>query len=293
MKRLAMLLPISAGILFGCVGLIVRSLRAVGMNNISIIFIRMIFATIMLLAFILLKDRSLLRVHRGAARWVVACAVFGMFINCVSFNVSSTELSLSFAAVMLCMAPVYTVFISRALFGESITAKKLLCMAVAVLGCIFVSGAVGTAVSFSTLGIFCGVISGITYGLIGIFSKGAILRGTNSLTVTFYCLVIITILSAPFADYATIAAYMCGGPANICMLLAQALFIAVLPYVFLTTAAKYLEPGMITILASSEPVAAMIVGFIIYREIPTTNMVAGVFMTVAALALLCTKASEA
>ncbi len=292
MKRFAMLLPVTAGILFGVVGLFVRSLTAAGLDNISIVFIRMIFAVFMLLAFILIKDPSLLRLQKKNIRWVVLCAVFGMFITNITFNISSTELSLSLAAVLLCLAPIYTVIISRILFHESITAKKIVCMAFAILGCVFVSGLIGSVVAFSLWGILCGIISGVSYGMISIFSKFAISNGAKSFTVSFYCLVILTILSAPFADYAAISQYVAASPSHIVILLLHSLLIAVLPYIFLTVATSYIEPGMITILASSEPAAAMVVGIIFYQEIPTVIMVAGLFITVIALILLCTKASE-
>ncbi len=293
MKRFTLLLPVLAGILFGIVGLFVRSLTAAGLSNLSIVFVRMVLAVFMLLAFILIKDPSLLRLEKKAVKWVILCAVFGMFVTNLTFNVSSTRLSLSLAAVLLCLAPVYTVFISRILFHESITAKKIICMAFAILGCILVSGLIGSSITLSVPGILCGIISGVSYGLISIFSKFAIQNGTRSFTVTFYCLVILTIISAPFADYGQIGQYIAGSPAHVGFLLLHSLLIAVLPYIFLTTAANHIDPGMITILASSEPVAAMIVGILFYREIPTVLMVIGLFVTVIALILLCTRASDA
>ncbi len=293
MKRFALLLPVVAGILFGVVGLFVRSLTSAGLNNISIVFVRMVFAVVMLFLFIVIKDRSLLRLEMKNLKWVLLCAVFGMFITNVTFNVSSTSLSLSFAAVLLCLAPVYTVFISRILFHESINVKKIVCMFFAILGCVFVSGLIGTSVAFSAVGILCGIISGVSYGLISVFSKLAIQNGTKSFTVTFYCLIILTVITAPFADYAAIGQYIGSASINICILLLHSLLIAVLPYIFLTASTSYIDPGMITILASSEPLAAMIVGIIFYQEIPTALMVAGLFITVIALIFLCTKASAA
>ena len=52
-------------------------------------------------------------------------------------------------------------------------------------------------------------------------------------------------------------------------LLLHSLLTSVLPYICFTVALNYVEAGKVAILASGEPIAAMLFGIFFYQEIPT------------------------
>ena len=66
----------------------------------------------------------------------------------------------------------------------------------------------------------------------------------------------------------------------------HSLFASVLPYVLYTLSLNYMETGKASILASAEPVAAMLFGLFFFSEIPTPLSLAGLALTITALALL-------
>lgn len=290
MKRMALILPILAGIMFGSVGIFVRKLTYAGFTNTTVIFSRALPAVIIMLVFILIKDRSLFKMERKNIKWLVCCAVIGMLGTNMTFNISSTNLSLAFAAVLAGIAPVYALIISSFVFHEKITRRKVICIAMSIIGCVLVSGVIGTQLTLSAIGLTAGIISGLTYGLYSIFSKIGTDGGLNSFTIIFYSLLIITIVLIPFTDYDVILAFIKDAPAsNLTFMFAHTMFVGVLPYLLISLALEYIEPGLVTILATCEPVAAMLFGVILFSEIPTVFSIIGLCLTVTALALISVK----
>ena len=69
-------------------------------------------------------------------------------------------------------------------------------------------------------------------------------------------------------------------------LLLHSLLTSVLPYICFTVALNYVEAGKVAILASGEPIAAMLFGIFFYQEIPTILSLIGLFTVLLALGLL-------
>ena len=286
--KIAYALPIIAGILFGSVGVFVRILYGNGFDNPTVLFARAVLAAAVLFVYILIKNPKLLKIGMKDVPWILGCGIPSMLTTNFCFNISSTNLSLAFAAVLLSIAPVYTLVISRIVFKNRITPVKIICVAMTIAGCILVSGVIGSKVCLSLAGIVAGIISGISYGLYSIFSKKGTEGGLNALTITFYCMVIMAVSTAPFTGFHALAGYVCEAPlTHMMFLVLHALCIGVFPYLLLTLSVKHLSPGTVTILASCEPVAAMIFGVIFFSEVPTILALIGLAVTVVALGLLC------
>ena len=73
---------------------------------------------------------------------------------------------------------------------------------------------------------------------------------------------------------------------NTGFLLLHSLCAYVMPYILYTVSLSHIEAGKASILASGEPVAAMVFGLFFYDEIPTALSVLGLVLTIAALTLL-------
>jgi len=70
------------------------------------------------------------------------------------------------------------------------------------------------------------------------------------------------------------------------LLLAHSLFTSFLPYILYTYSLKFLDTGKAAILSSVEPVAAAVLGVIIYTEIPSLMTLAGMALVLVAVVLL-------
>jgi drug/metabolite transporter (DMT)-like permease len=228
--------------------------------------------------------------------WVFAAAsLIGTLGLNICYNISINTLTLSFAAVLLGLSPVFVVLMAAPLFKEKITVRKAICTAAAVAGCVMVSGLFdsGTVITWSLPGILIGVLSGFFYALYSIFSRIAMDRGYHPLTVTFYSFLMLTVVLIPFTDWNVIGEIMTTDPLkNNTIMITHSLCVTILPYVFYNLALKYMETGMVSVLASAEPVAAMVFGAIIYSEMPSAVSLCGLILVLAALAVLSLSPAE-
>ena len=111
-----------------------------GLNNITVFFSRVLIASIILFFFLLIYNRSLLKIRlKDIWIFILTGGVGSLGLN-ICYNESILNLSLSLAAVLLSLMPVYVVIIAAIFFKEKITFKKIICMILAIAGCVLVSG---------------------------------------------------------------------------------------------------------------------------------------------------------
>ena len=291
-NKISTLLPIIAGALWGSVGVFVRGFTNGNIDNVSILVMRVLFAAIMMFVFIAIKDKSLLKINLKEV-WVFACGgIVAMFGMNFCYNNAINSLSLSLAGVLLALSPVFVMFLAAILFKEKITARSIVCMIFALIGCTMASGVIGGGeIAFSTSGILFGIAAAFFYGLTSIFSKIAMEKGYHALTMTFYSMLILAIVLLPFADWKLVGEYVMVSPANnIIFILMHSLCTAVLPYLLYNLALSNVDASLASILvAGAEPSAVMIFGIIFFAEMPSVVSILGLVVTIVALTILVIK----
>ena len=296
MKRFALMVPIAAGIMFGTVGIFVRELTGFGMSNSTILFVRALFAAVMLLVFLLIYNRNLLKIKMKEFPLFLGTGILGMMGLNLCYNNAINSLSLSLSAVLLSSAPVFVVVIAAIIFKEKVTSRKIICIIMVIVGCVFASGLleVQTGLAVSAKGIMFGVAAAFFYAMYSIFSRLATDREYHTYTVIFYSVLLIAIVLLPIADVGVVTDFVSDDPIkNLLFLCMHGLVTSVLPYMFITLALLHVEAGRVSILASGgEPAAAVIFGILFYGEVPTILMFVGLTITIVALALLCVDKSE-
>lgn len=289
MKQLLYLMPIVSGAMWGSAGIFVRKLTALGMNSYTVVSVRVVLAVIILAVWLGIYDKNLLKIKLKDLWIFVAGGVVGMFGLNICYNSAISELSLSLAAVLLSLSPVFVLFMAAILFKEKITSKKVICMTIAIAGCVLASGVLESAstMRWSVKGIIVGTIGAFFYGLYGIISKTAMERGYHAFTTTFYCLFMVMLVVIPLTNWKLVTDVVIANPFKMSVFLViHSLCTSVLPYILYTFSIRYIDAGMASILASGEPVAAMIFGVIFFSEIPTFLSVVGIVLVIVALALL-------
>ena len=291
MKKIAVLFPIISGGLWGSAGIFIRKLSDFGLNSYTIISSRVLIALIILFIGILILDKSLLKIKLKDAWVFMASGILGMLGLNFCYNESVNHLSLSLAAVLLSLSPIFVIFIAAILFKEKITLRKISCMLLAILGCILASGLLenNTGMKLSAIGILIGLLSAFFYALYSVVSKIAMGKGYEALTITFYSLLTLEIVLLPFTDWNILKDFVISSPVNnsIFMLL-HSVFTSVLPYVLYTVSLSYIEAGKTSILAAGgEPISAMLLGMLFFSEVPTILSLIGLILTIVALSLLC------
>ena len=289
MKKLAWTFPVLAGILWGSVGVFIRALSGYGMNTFTIVESRTIAAVVLMLISIGIVDKTQLKIRLKDLWIFVLASWLGMLGVNLTYNEAVNYVHLSLAAVLLSLSPIYVLIMARIFFKEKITMRKAGCAVLAILGCSMASGLLESlgGMKLSPYGILLAFASGVFYAMYSMFTKIAMKRGYSGLTITFYCMVVISVALMPFTDWGILGRYVSEAPAgNSLFLILHAVFAAVLPYTMYTIGFQYMDAGKVSILAAGEPVAAMVFGIFCFNEIPTPIEFAGLFLTVAAIIFL-------
>lgn len=290
MKRLGLFLPVAAGVMWGSVGIFVRKLTDFGMDGVTVLESKMSATAIILFISIFIYKREWLRISLKDI-WLFVCSgLAGMMLLNLCYNEAVTRLTLSFAAVLLSLSPIFVMLMAAAVFRERVTRRKILCTLMAILGCFLVSGVLETDGGRVTLpGIVIGLLAALFYALYSIFSKAAMKKGYNVFTITCYSSMVVALVLIPAADWEIIGAFSMEAPSyNVTLMIMHALFTAILPYVFYTAAFTYTDTGKASILAAGgEPAAAMVFGLLFFGERPTVLSCIGLVVTIVALAFIC------
>lgn len=293
--KLAWSLPILAGVGWGIVGVFIRILTEEGLDNITIIVVRnlvgMLLAGIWLVGF----RREELRIDPRDIPIIVLSTVAGSVLLMLAYNIAVVELSLSLAAVLLSTAPVFVLLVSAVLFKERITLRKVLCMIGALAGCVMLSGVLETAgLSWSGIGLLMGVLSMVFNGTWILLSKVVADKGYSSFTICFYSFLFAVIMLGAFADWGAVGNYIAAKPLEACAaLLGQSLCTSLLPSIAYIVGLRYLDAGKTAILeGGAEPAGALLMGIVLYSEIPTPLGTAGMILTVIALGVLAGESKD-
>ena len=282
-----LLLPILSGVMWGAAGVFVRTLSDYGMDSATIVFSRVSLATLMMLALILVADRRWLRFERQDLWLFIACAVAMLALNAF-YTVSVDAVTLSLAAVLLSLSPVFMLAMAAVLFKERVTARKVVCMFASIVGCVLVSGLVEGGSSLSVSGVTAGLAAAFFYALYGILSKRSAAKGYSTYTTLFYCLLISTLILIPFSDIGAVTGFASEGAWEVGYLILHAAVASFLPYILYTTSMARMEGGTASILAAAgEPTAAAVFGAMIYTEIPSPLMLLGMVLAIGSMALMC------
>ena len=290
MKNAMFIMPLIAGALWGSVGIFVRKLTAFGMDSYTILSTRVLLAAFMMLVGMAAFSRKSLRIKLKDLPLFAGSGIIAMLGLNYCYTLSINMLSISLAAVLLSLSPIFVMLISAILFKEKITKKKVLCTFIALCGCFLVSGIVeGGGLKWSIAGILIGLLSAVFYALYSIFSKLCMERGYNVFTITFYSMLLMALVLIPFTDWGTALRFAEEAPVpNTIFMILHSLCSNVLPYIIYTWSLKYVDTGKAAILtAGGEPAAAMIFGIVFFGEIPGIIGFSGLIITIIGISILC------
>ena len=287
MKKLAPVFVLSAGTLWGIMGIFVRKLGTYGFSPLQIACLRILFGAALFLAITGIFRRELLKIRFRDVGLFLGMGLISLLLFTVCYFTTINLASLSVAAILLYTSPIWVMLMSAVCFREKITGRKLLCAAMAFGGCVLVSG-IGSAASLSPVVIVTGLLSAVGYGLYSIFGTFA-LRKYQPLTVTTYAFLFgaagASILCKPAEIVGIVSA--APNPAGLVLLLIVTAFVtAVLPYLLYTVGLSHMRASAAAIMASIEPVVATAAGALVFGEALTIPAFAGIALVLAAIVVL-------
>lgn len=290
MKKFAVFAPLIAGACWGASGIFVRTLSAAGFSNISVMFSRAIVGTLLLFLFLLIYDKNLLKIKLRDLPIFISLSINGYLLMNACYNITVGELTLSLASILLGLCPIFVLFFGAIFFREKITLVKIACMLAALTGCALIAGIFdsGSEIAWSVLGIATGLGSAFFNAIYTLNSKQLTDKSYHALTINLYAFLVTSVVLAPFADWGTMISYVTDSPARgIGIYLAQTLITSLIPNYMYTVGIKHIDSGKASILScGAEPTSAMILGIIVYSEIPTVLGLLGMVITIGALYFL-------
>lgn len=162
-------------------------------------------------------------------------------------------------------------------FKEKITGKKLLALALALLGCALVTGVFTGGLSLTTKGMLFGLGAAFFYALYSIFAPFG-LRHYSPLAVVFWTFVFAALGALFVADWGNLMTVL-SAPQNALLAAGLVLLSTVAPYILYTKGLANVESGKASIMASIEPVVGTLVGTLVFGE----PISAGVFLGLACI----------
>ena len=284
MQRRGGLLILAAAFLWSSLGVAGRFAFRAGVVPLEAAFYRAAISFASLLLLLIATNRRALRIRPGDLGFFAPFGFVGVAAFFVVYMTAISMTTVATAAILLYTAPAFVIVLSALLFGETLTAPKTIAVACAFIGC----GLVGRGYDLFSLrlnlpGVLAGLASGLAYALYTIFGKAALRRYTPVTTLT-YTLGFGTIFlgTAALATGVIPRAHPTSGwmalvyLAFVTTLLAQALYLVGL---------RYIEAGPASLLATVEPVAAAVLGYIVLGERLEGLQIAGGVLVVGAVML--------
>lgn len=291
-KYMGPVFVVTAGVLWGLMGLFVRNLDKYGITSMQIVALRAVFTALMMSVVTLVYNRKLFKIKLRDCWCFFGTGICSIvFFNFCYFR-TITLTSLSVAAVLLYTAPIMVMVMSVFLFKEKLTIIKIVAAAVAFAGCALVTGATDGSLSLNTAGILTGLGSAFGYALYTIFGEYALKRGYNSITITLYTFIFASVGVLPFANLPYLADKITVNPQILGWGAVLALVVTVLPYLVYTIGLRTVEAGKASVMATVEPVVATLVGVIVFAEPLSVPGVIGIILVAVSLTMLNIKTEK-
>lgn len=256
----------AAGICWGLTGACNRFITALGFSQNQIMFVRVGTSLVLMALILLIFDRKAFHIKIKDIWLFLGSGIASLALFGISYFHAMQLMSLSAAAVLLYMAPIFVVLLSALFFHERITVQKVIALVLIVVGAALTTGLIGSSVHISAKGILFGLLSAIGYALYSIFSRAALQRGYKANTITFYTFLFCTLASGALSGIPQTLQLVVSSGQSIFWTLCIGIVTCLLPYMLYTRGLRNVENGKASITASIELIVATLVSVFFFHE---------------------------
>lgn len=258
-------MTIAGAVCWGLIGVFITPLYNRGFTAWDVVAIRGVFTFVILILVMSVFYRDQLRTRLKDHIFFACAGIFSIaFFNFFYFEVFSQS-SLSLAVTLLYTGPLFVTILSRLFFKEPLTVRKGWALALAITGCAFVVGLLPLGqegIQMKTL--LMGILSGFCYALYSIFCK-PITKRYSALTITTYTFFYTSIFMLLTSDILKKTGQFKYADVWISAVLLS-LVATIAAFVLYTTGLKHLEASKASILATIEPIIAVLSGVLFLGE---------------------------
>ncbi|PLR77278.1 EamA family transporter [Bacillus sp. V3-13] len=275
MKKLLPFMMIAAGAsLWGLIAFFVKGLTSLGFSAMEIVTLRVVFASFILVIIAIFASRpqmkiSLRDIHLFAGTGILSIVFFNW-----SYFTAINQLNISIAVILLYTSPAFVALLSFFFLKEKIDSRKKAAIIGTIIGSALIAGMSGQdAGSLSLIGTMIGLGAGLGYALYSIFGKFA-LRKYSPFTVTLYTFLVAALFLLPVTRLwergeallnAEVVLFSAG----------LGLIPTVLAYYLYTWGLERTESSTAAVIATIEPVVAVLLGLFLYGERLGTYQILG------------------
>lgn len=251
---------------FGTIGIF---RRYIPLDSGMLAMARGIIGAIFIFIFLAVRKTPFSLSHFHGKAWMVMIVGAIMGFNWVTLFEAYNYTSVSTATLCYYMEPIFLILISPFVFKEKMTGKKLICVAVAFIGMIFVSGVLTASVGKSDItGITFGLLSGFLYAIVVCSSRA--IKDVDPYEKTALQLFSAGVVMIPyllfkgaFADPSLASAFT---PTTIIMLAIVCIVHTGIMYLLYFESINHLSVTQIAVLSYIDPVVAIILSQVILHE---------------------------
>jgi drug/metabolite transporter (DMT)-like permease len=266
MQNLRAFTVVVAAALMGSLSIFVRNLP---LHPVQLAFFRIFIAFLFLALFIAIKRKGV--VIREPK--IIAGLVIVNTLTIASYIAAIQIVEVATAALLLYMAPIYVIPIAH-LTGEQIEGYTWIALPLGILGLYFMLSPYGTL----SLGLICGLVSGMSYAAFFILIKKA--RAVMSaLHITFIYLGFASLLLSPSLFLFPLQ------EVNPFWLIGLGLIPTAIAFTLFSYGIKYCRVEQAPLFALVEPVTAGIFGFIVFSEVFGLKQLFGAILILISVAL--------
>lgn len=261
---------IVSGISFGMIPLFSIPVIAAGMGNVSILVYRFLMGSMVMLAMLLI-GRTSLRIGWGDI-WRIA--VLSFFYNGTALATLECYhyLSSGVATALVYTDPIWCALIGLAFLGDRFSWKLSASIFMATFGVMMLTGVFSEDGSFNAVGVFWGLLSGLSYALYLIVLPRLRLSNMPSLKLTFYVFFIAMLQLALYASL-TGGVEAVATPRCWLNLFLLGLIPTAVSNICVTRSLMLIDSTIVAILGAFEPLTAMIIGVCFLGD-PFTALIA-------------------
>lgn len=261
-------------IIFGTIG-VVR--RYIPYSSAMISFFRGFLAMAILLVLRLINRSNLDRqaIRKNFIPLFVSGAMIG--VNWILLFEAYRFTTIAVATISYYMAPVFTIIASAFILREKLTIRKSICVAVALLGMVFVSGVLETGIS-GIKGVLLSLGAALLYSGDVIINKK--IKGVDGTDRTIIQMGAAAIAVLPYWLLTDKLTELVFGFQNIALLLVACIVCTALPYSLYFSAIQVVKAQTAALLSYIDPIVAVLLSALFLRERMSTLTLIGVILVI-------------
>jgi drug/metabolite transporter (DMT)-like permease len=280
--RLGYALTATAAAMFACSASLARFLLDDGMSAWHLTELRSVMSFVLLVGWLALTNRTLLRVERRDIRPLAFLGIFGLAAVQSTYFAAIARIDIGVALTIQYLGPLMILLWLRFAHGRHLAPSLWGAVGLSVFGSFFVVQAYDVD-SLDALGLIASVATAIAFAVNLVASERAGVRLDARTTLVWgfgFCTLFWLIVRPPW----TFPFDLFDNLGNVALALGVGLLGTLIPFILIVTALRHISAARTGVVATLEPVIAAIVAWPVHDQVLALPQIAGIVVVVAAVA---------